>query len=377
MGNIKIKESKSEFIYSKSFVLKSFCNINMSNLERNDSLHINKKNYSDTSSSNSLQTKETMSPIGKSLTDTTDLNESSITNNHQQDYEIHIKEKDKIRRKYYSKLINMDFLKKQKQFHNIFITNWDDSLFPTSYLNASRTLSITNKRKMFNSERLQKSIVDLYNILNENNYDVFILSDAKNEWIEECIFNYLPQISNQIPDLLSKDRQSKIEIIYPQHISSSKENSHFNRNTHSYIVTNSKLQVKDRTYSKKIIPITDTINTTPMSSSSYNRRLEFKKIINKYMKTNTNSTQSVLNIVIYSDFFSFINEFNQTINEFPQINSMNKGEENSNLYIKTIKVKDNPDYDCIVSQLDLFNAQFQSISNSVKSMNVVMKSKKK
>ena len=88
---------------------------------------------------------------------------------------------------------------KQIILMNIFIIDWDDTLFPTSWVNKNKInindASSLNKYKLYFIE-LDNNIYNLLNNIN-NDGDVYIVTNANLKWIESCLL-ILSKTSNLI-----------------------------------------------------------------------------------------------------------------------------------------------------------------------------------
>jgi len=84
---------------------------------------------------------------------------------------------------------------------NIIFIDWDDTLFPTSWINNNK-IDCTNKEdinkyKLFFLE-LDKSITNLLEIITDNNNNlVYIVTNANKKWVEICL-SVLPKTSSII-----------------------------------------------------------------------------------------------------------------------------------------------------------------------------------
>ena len=135
--------------------------------------------------------------------------ESIIKNDY--DYELNIYRKgNDIRQNYVQRLIlskmSMPNLK-LKKFNSIIIFEWDDTLFPTSFLTPSRifdeNMNLNNNDKNILLKLEQAALKILTKSVEEG--DVFIITNAINGWVENSAHRFYPNIS-QILD--------KIKIIY-------------------------------------------------------------------------------------------------------------------------------------------------------------------
>ena len=88
---------------------------------------------------------------------------------------------------------------KQVILMNIFIIDWDDTLFPTSWVNKNKInmndVASLNKYKLYFIE-LDNNIYNLLNNIN-NDGDIYIVTNANLKWIESCLLS-LSKTSNLI-----------------------------------------------------------------------------------------------------------------------------------------------------------------------------------
>lgn len=88
---------------------------------------------------------------------------------------------------------------KQVILMNIFIIDWDDTLFPTSWVNKNKInmndVASLNKYKLYFIE-LDNNIYNLLNNIN-NDGDIYIVTNANLKWIESCLLS-LNKTSNLI-----------------------------------------------------------------------------------------------------------------------------------------------------------------------------------
>ena len=151
------------------------------------------------------------------------------------DYFLEINEKDTIRKKYYSKLIYKNIWTpgiKSKTYNSIFIFDWDDTLFPTTFLLNE---DIINQNNL--SEELQKNISILeeivINILNYaiNKGDVYIITNSSLVWFKYSFNKFLPNLKNVIEKINIISARDDYEFIYPGENKKWKEKAFLNLKT--------------------------------------------------------------------------------------------------------------------------------------------------
>lgn len=295
-----------------------------------------------------------------------------------------------MRNKYYSILLKFNLLGvKIKLNYNILIASWDDSLFSTSSLfpNRSSVKSGQKVRKIEKSkfERLEHSLFRLLSIFYSNNYDIYILSDAKKGWIEDSIKRFLPGLRKIIDGFVDLDR---IRLEY------SKDYNEAFKNKNNVLRKNSTINSKETNTptgrSLMSYEFHDNIDNLA-ENQSMNRSiceggLEEEKscrekmineILIRYRKVfEYYNIEPIMNIIIYSDFVSLIDEINKSILDVI-VSKRTKSENDFGVYVKTLKLKDNPDLEDIIKQNNLLADQFNVINNSVRNLNIKITGKHK
>ena len=131
-----------------------------------------------------------------------------------------INENENIRKKYYSKLIYKNIwspgIKQKKNHNSLFIFDWDDTLFPTSFLVNE---DIINEENI--SEEIKKLFFKLeeivVNILNFAIYkgDVYIITNSSFSWFNFSSDKYLPNLKNVLKKIKIISSRDEYESIYP------------------------------------------------------------------------------------------------------------------------------------------------------------------
>lgn len=134
-------------------------------------------------------------------------------------YFLEINEKDDIRKRYYSKLIYKNIWTpgmKSKSYSSIFIFDWDDTLFPTTFLVDENIIHQNNI-----SIELQKIISMLeeivINILNYavNKGDVYIITNSSIAWFEYSSNKFFPKLKNLLEKINIISARDDYEFVYP------------------------------------------------------------------------------------------------------------------------------------------------------------------
>ena len=125
---------------------------------------------------------------------------------------------DTTRSKYYSSLIYKNIMKKQINHNTIFIYDWDDTLFCTSYLFPS---GIHDDKAIHNALQL----IDKMNILQELVYNILYMSISKGKvyivtnsspgWVENCIRRFYPKLFSLLNNITIISARGKYSQLYP------------------------------------------------------------------------------------------------------------------------------------------------------------------
>ena len=160
---------------------------------------------------NSIFASEIASPFFSSKKEITIINKD--------EYYLDIIEKDDIRKKYYSQLIYKNFWNpciKQKKFNSLFIFDWDDTLFPTTFF--------INK-KLLNEENISEEILKPFYILEKiiiniinfaiNKGDVYIITNSSIDWFRYSSSKYFPNLKNILKLIKTISSRDEYEELYP------------------------------------------------------------------------------------------------------------------------------------------------------------------
>ncbi len=205
---------------------------------------------------------------------------------------------------------------------NIFIIDWDDTLFPTSWINKNNI--DFNKPDSYSEYKLyflelDKTISILLDFLNKIG-DIFIVTNASINWIKSCLLN-LNLTRNTIIN-------NKIRIVSARD-SYSKNNS-------------SPTEWKILTFQDII---EDIINK-----------------INKNIKPNT-----IINIISIGDamyeYIALIN-LDNFIKSYIENKNLNENK-NFNYLLKNIKFIEKPEFDCVIDQMQVLHKNADDIVNKL------------
>ena len=247
------------------------------------------------------------------------LNSNSSIDDSNSDYELKYKRADKIRFSYIQKLVSKEFyLPKNNNVKNIYnsliIFDWDDTLFPTSFLDKSGYFS----EKMFLTEKeekifqiinkLEKTVIDLVNLA-LNKGEVYIITNATLGWVEYSSRIFYPNFFKMIDKIKIISARGEWENIFPNDIN----------------------QWKMKSFSKL--------------RNNFNNKL-------------------VTNIICLGDSMLEIEAGRFLANCFKEA------------FIKTIKFKEEPKPDELNKQLILVKNQFNTIHSSIKSLTVRVEKKR-
>ena len=123
---------------------------------------------------------------------------------------------------YYNKLINKGLLSstvigKKFKFNNIFIFDWDDTLFcttflyPCGYLDNNILALLTNKEKIQNLETLVKKLLTLA----IEKSDTYIITNSEPGWVEHCCKNFFPNVFSLLNKIKIISARGLYENKYP------------------------------------------------------------------------------------------------------------------------------------------------------------------
>lgn len=226
----------------------------------------------------------------------------------------------------------MTTIKKKLYLTNLFIIDWDDTLFPTTWINKNN-IDMTNsndlnKYKLYLLE-LDKTIGSLLESLNEVG-DIFVVTNASINWIKTCLAN------------LSITRgiiiKNKIRLVSARDTYSSSNSSP----TEWKILTFQDI-------------IEDVINK-----------------INKNIKPNT-----FINIISIGDamyeYIALIN-LDNFIKSFIKNNKQSNIHKNFNYLLKNVKFVEKPDFSFVIEQIQVLHKNSNDIVNRLEFIDLKFKS---
>ena len=239
--------------------------------------------------------------------------------NNETDYEFFLQRAEKIRYSYIQKLVSKAFIlpkgNQKKIFNSLIIFDWDDTLFPTSFLARNEYFSEQNifstekdEKVLKKIEKLKQSVIDLINISLTKGEDIY--NNKCSYWLG---WIYLKQFYPNFYKILDKIKiisaRGECKNIFPNNIQEWKIQtfSNLRKNFNNKLVTN-------------IICLGDSM-------------LEFEtgKILAKFFKE---------------------------------------------AFIKTVKFKEDPKIDELNKQLILVKNQFNAIHSSIKNLTVRVEKRK-
>lgn len=278
---------------------------------------------------------------------------------------------------YYSKLRLHGLLgNKINSFNNIFIANWDDTLFCTSYLTPEGFFSDklkTNEKVIKFMQKLEFSLVRLLSLAMANGCDVYIISNYDVGWIEETIDAFLPLVK----DIIENYSCSKINLIYTKEFD-------LNNNLEGKLSSNlrdnkihKKSIINNIEYNYNNLDVSQIINNS-VNSTEYNKLndnsknskyLSIKSIFSKYSRCKFQEV--VFNVICFSDSISIIENLNLVICEIKD--SFHSSSPYVNIYLKILKLKEEPEIEDLIKQQNLIADQFKKIYSSVRNINIKVK----
>ena len=254
--------------------------------------------------------------------DNTQLNSNSPNNSDEEndeECEYFLERADKIRYSYIQKLISKAYFlpktnQKSIQYNSLIIFDWDDTLFPTSFLASNGYLydgfSFSEKDEKIQKkiEKLEKSVIDLIN-LSLTKGEVYIITNAAIGWVECSSKNYYPNFYKMLNKIKIISARGEFENIFPNNVQEWKMKSFSNLKNY------------------------------------FNNKL-------------------VTNIICLGDSMLEIEAGKILANCFQEA------------FIKTVKFKENPKPDELNKQLILVKNQFNAIHSSIKNLTIKVEKRK-
>ena len=99
----------------------------------------------------------------------------------------------------------------EKMEKKIAIFDWDDTLFCTKYLETFQinfsdlfsfkySIEESNPYLLNQLKDLENSIIQLFYIIVENNFEIFIVSNADLKWIQNCLIHFFFDLNTFIKE---------------------------------------------------------------------------------------------------------------------------------------------------------------------------------
>ena len=315
------------------------------------------QDFSDPSGNDSLSFKKTnlpsMSDIGVLEDLEKNLHDNDILSQCDFNFIDSKQESENIRNKYYCQLIRMNLLNsKIKLSHNILIASWDDSLFCTSYLNPKGMINDRLKVNRLNNsdrshfEKLEYSLMRLLTIFYSNNFDIYLVSDAKNGWIEDSISRFLPGLKKALDNIKDFDR---IRLLYTQEY---KTSINYSGSVNGSFISS--------------------ISSINEETKQSNREEMIKEVFKNYNSLSKYyEIDQIYNIICLSDYLPLLESISKGIKEEIVNNRQEHYTDHENgIFIKTLKLKETPSVEEVTKQNNLIADQFKVINNSIRSLNI-------
>ena len=161
---------------------------------------------------------------------------SADEDTNENDDEYFLQRAEKIRYSYIQKLVSKDYLPTNNPkniYNSLIIFDWDDTLFPTSFLAAngyfSENIFITEKEEKIlkKIEKLEKSVIDLIN-LSLTKGEVYIITNAAIGWVEFTSKKYYPNLYKILDKIKIISARGECENIFPNNVQEWKRQSFSN-----------------------------------------------------------------------------------------------------------------------------------------------------
>ena len=204
---------------------------------------------------------------------------------------------------------------------NIFIVDWDDTLFPTTWTTANG-INLNDKNDLLKYKlyylELDKTNINFLSTLNEIG-EIYIVTNANIKWIETCLLSL--------------------------------------KDTKEFIIKNDIKIVSARDmYSKENMPPSE------WKTHTFQDVMEDLSLHKKNIKNNT-----YLNIVSLGDAMY---EYVALINLDTYFKKNNK---NINYFLKSIKFIENPEFNLLINEINLINKNLKNIVDKLSYIDIKLK----
>ena len=160
------------------------------------------------------------------------------------EYCLFTHEEDIIRKCYYSKLIYKNIWtpdKGRKTHNSLFIFDWDDTLFPTSFVINEGIIEQNNLSQELknNFDILEKNITNIINFALSKG-DVYIITNSSNAWFKYSFDKYFTNLKNIFNKINIISARDEYKHIYPGENKIWKEKAFLSlrKNINTNLVTN-------------------------------------------------------------------------------------------------------------------------------------------
>ena len=169
---------------------------------------------------------------------TTITNEDENNNNNSEtDDEFFLQRAEKIRYSYFEKLVSKAFYLPNNNLKNIYnsliIFDWDDTLFPTSFLAKNgffmeKNNNTEKEEKILKKiEKLEKAVIDLINITLMKG-KVYIITNAVIGWVEFTSKKFYPNFFKMLDKIKIISARGEWENTFPNNMEEWKNQTFFN-----------------------------------------------------------------------------------------------------------------------------------------------------
>ena len=156
----------------------------------------------------------------------TTFNSCNSEEENSEDYEYFLQRAEKIRYSYIQKLVSKAYYlpknNPRNRYNSLIIFDWDDTLFPTSFLARNGYFeninSVEKEDKILKKlEKLEKSVIELINI-SLNKGEVYIITNAALGWVEYTANKFYPKFSKILDKITVISARGEWEGTFPDDI---------------------------------------------------------------------------------------------------------------------------------------------------------------